>query len=145
MIYEKSKEVVRFHDDAIIPSRGSDGSAGYDLYAVKDFIVDQQSGRTIVGTGIGIHVPNGTYGRVAPRSGLAVKKGIDVGAGVIDEDYTGEVKILLFNFGDSVYEGKKGDRIAQLIIERIETPEIIEVSKLGDTSRGTGGFGSTGK
>lgn len=138
-------EVVRFHDDAILPTRGTFRSAGYDLYAVEDFIVEQLSGRALVSTGIGIHVPSGTYGRVAPRSGLAVKKGIHVGAGVIDEDYTGELKVLLFNFGDFPYYGKKGERIAQLIIEKIETPEIFEVDKLSETERGEGGFGSTGK
>ena len=144
-MYDKVMEVTRFHVDAIIPTRGSPGAAGYDLYALEDFVINQQAGRGIIRTGIGIHVPKGTYGRIAPRSGLAVKKGIDVGAGVIDEDYTGEVKVLLFNFGDFVYEGKKGDRIAQLIIEKIETPEIIEVDNLETTERGEGGFGSTGK
>ena len=138
-------EVVRFHNDAILPTRGTFRSAGYDLYAVEDFLVEQLPGRALVSTGIGIHVPSGTYGRVAPRSGLAVKKGIDVGAGVIDEDYTGELKVLFFNFGDFPYYGKKGERIAQLIIEKIETPEIFEVDKLSATERGEGGFGSTGK
>jgi dUTP pyrophosphatase len=89
-------------------------------------------------------LPNGVYGRVAPRSGLAVKHGIQVGAGVVDPDYTGEVKVVLFNHGDKDFEVKKGDRVAQLILERCETPEVEEVGTVEDTERGAGGFGSTG-
>jgi len=89
-------------------------------------------------------VPDGTYGRIAPRSGLAVKKGIDVGAGVIDRDYTGQVGVVLFNNSDEDFEIKVGDRIAQLVIEKIATPEVQIVDDLEDTVRGVGGFGSTG-
>ena len=81
---------------------------------------------------------------VAPRSGLAYKKGIDVGAGVIDEDYRGEVGVILFNFGEEDFEVAPGDRIAQLILERIATPDVEVVSDLDATDRGAGGFGSTG-
>jgi dUTP pyrophosphatase len=98
----------------------------------------------MVSTGIAIGIPNGTYGRVAPRSGLAAKHGIDVGAGVIDPDYTGEVKVILFNNSDNDFEIKKGDRIAQLILEKVLTPEIKELGELAKTLRGEGGFGSTG-
>lgn len=83
-------------------------------------------------------------GRIAPRSGLAVKHGISTGAGVIDADYRGQVKILLFNHGDKDFEVKEGDRIAQLILERIYTPEVVEVEELEESVRGAGGFGSTG-
>lgn len=83
-------------------------------------------------------------GRVAPRSGLAVKHSIHTGAGVIDADYRGEVKVILFNLGDSDFEIKEGDRIAQLILERIYTPEVKVVAVLDATVRGAGGFGSTG-
>uniref|UniRef100_A0A8C0D690 Deoxyuridine 5'-triphosphate nucleotidohydrolase n=1 Tax=Balaenoptera musculus TaxID=9771 RepID=A0A8C0D690_BALMU len=89
-------------------------------------------------------IPSGCYGRVAPRSGLAAKHFIDVGAGVIDEDYRGNVGVVLFNFGKEKFEVKKGDRIAQLICEQIFYPEIEEVQVLDDTERGSGGFGSTG-
>lgn len=97
-----------------------------------------------MGTGVAVVLPVGTYGRVAPRSGLAVKHGINVGAGVVDPDYTGEVKVLLFNHGVDAFEVKRGDRIAQLILERCETPDVEEVGVIAETARGAGGFGSTG-
>jgi len=83
-------------------------------------------------------------GRVAPRSGLAAKHSINTGAGVIDADYRGEVKVILFNHSDNDFTIKEGDRIAQLVIERIYTPEVVVVEKLEATVRGAGGFGSTG-
>lgn len=92
-------------------------------------------------------IPIGTYGRLAPRSGLAWKNHIDVGAGVIDADYRGEVKVLLFNFSDQDFTVKRGDRIAQLICEVIAVPEVDEIGEdeeLAATQRGAGGFGSTG-
>jgi dUTP pyrophosphatase len=88
-------------------------------------------------------LPYGTYGRIAPRSGLAVS-GIDVGAGVIDLDYTGEVKVLVINTNNTPYNIDIGDRIAQLIVEKIATPVIIQVEALDNTARGSMGFGSTG-
>lgn len=91
-----------------------------------------------------IPFPKITDGRIAPRSGLAVNHFIDTGAGVIDADYRGPVKVLLFNHGDADFEVKVGHRIAQLIIERIYHPEILEVQELSATVRGAGGFGSTG-
>jgi dUTP pyrophosphatase len=81
---------------------------------------------------------------VAPRSGLAAKHSIDVGAGVIDYDYRGPVKVVLFNLSDADFSIKQGDRIAQLVLERIHTPEVVVVEKLAGTVRGAGGFGSTG-
>ena len=131
--------------DAIIPTRGSDRSVGYDLYSVVDTVVPCQAGNALVATGLAITLPPGCYGRVAPRSGLAVKHCINVGAGVIDPDYTGEVKVVLFNHGEKDFEVKKGDRIAQLVLEKCETPLIEEISIVEDTERGSGGFGSTGK
>ena len=90
-------------------------------------------------------IPVGNYGRVAPRSGLACKNFIDVGAGVVDSDYRGEVKVLLFNFGEQEFKVNPGDRIAQLIIEKYTRTEIEEVADdLDNTVRGAGGFGSTG-
>ena len=83
-------------------------------------------------------------GRVAPRSGLASKHSIATGAGVIDADYRGPVKVLLFNHGEADFEVKEGDRIAQLVLERIFTPDVVEVAELDATVRGAGGFGSTG-
>tara|TARA_B100000767_G_scaffold79750_1_gene76429 strand:+ start:8227 stop:8652 length:426 start_codon:yes stop_codon:yes gene_type:complete len=131
--------------DAIIPNRGSDGAVGYDLYSSEDAVVPCQAGRALVSTGITVVLPPGVYGRVAPRSGLAAKHCINVGAGVIDPDYTGEVKVILFNHGLKDFEIKKGDRIAQLVLERCETPPIEEINIIEDTERGSGGFGSTGQ
>jgi dUTP pyrophosphatase len=136
--------VKKLSYDAIIPTRGSDGAVGYDLYSSEDAVVPCQCGRALVGTGIALSLPNDVYGRVAPRSGLAVKHCINVGAGVIDPDYTGEVKVVLFNHGDKDFEVKKGDRIAQLILERCETPMVKEIGLLEETLRGSDGFGSTG-
>jgi len=135
--------VKKLVEDAIIPTRGSTHAVGYDLYSVEDCCVPHNS-RHLVGTGISIVLPVNVYGRVAPRSGLAVKHGIQVGAGVIDPDYTGEVKVALFNQGDKDFEIKKGDRIAQLVLERCETPAVREVQSIEETTRGSGGFGSTG-
>lgn len=89
-------------------------------------------------------IPEGNYGRIAPRSGLAAKNMIDVGAGVIDSDYRGEVKVLLFNLSDVDFEVSKNDRIAQLIIEKYTPTQLVEVEELDSTVRGVGGFGSTG-
>ena len=89
-------------------------------------------------------LPPGCYGRVAPRSGLALKKSIDIGAGVIDSDYRGEVGVILFNFGNKDFIVNMGDRIAQLIFEKIKTPKIKETDELEGTDRGIGGYGSTG-
>ena len=135
--------VKKLVQDAIIPTRGSGGAVGYDLYSV-DEVVLSPSQRTLVGTGVAVVLPMKVYGRVAPRSGLTVKHGIHVGAGVIDPDYTGEIKVALFNLGDGPFEVKKGDRIAQLILDRCETPYVREITEMSETQRGDGGFGSTG-
>ncbi|XP_032831833.2 deoxyuridine 5'-triphosphate nucleotidohydrolase, mitochondrial isoform X2 [Petromyzon marinus] len=100
--------------------------------------------RLVVQTDIQIALPAGCYGRIAPRSGLAAKHGIDVGAGVVDEDYRGNVGVVLFNFGKKPFVVKRGDRIAQLICEKIFYPQLEECTSLENTERGSGGFGSTG-
>jgi dUTP pyrophosphatase len=101
-------------------------------------------GRALIDTGLAIRVPDNCYGRVAPRSGLAVKYGIDVGAGVIDSDYTGPVKVLLFNHGDADFVVNAGERIAQFIVVKIDARAFDVAEALGDTERGAAGFGSTG-
>ncbi|SAM82407.1 probable dUTP pyrophosphatase [Ustilago bromivora] len=131
------------HPLAKLPTRGSALAAGYDLYA-SERVVLPRGGRKVVQTGICLAIPTGHYGRVAPRSGLASKHGIDVGAGVIDEDYRGLLGVLLFNLGDADFTINEGDRIAQLIIEKISTPKVQQVESLDETLRGEGGFGSTG-
>ncbi|XP_010285269.1 PREDICTED: deoxyuridine 5'-triphosphate nucleotidohydrolase, mitochondrial [Phaethon lepturus] len=135
---------TKLSENASAPSRGSARAAGYDLYSAYDCVIPPME-KAVVKTDIQIALPSGCYGRVAPRSGLAAKHFIDVGAGVIDEDYRGNVGVVLFNFGKETFEVKKGDRIAQLICERICYPELEEVEALDDTERGEGGFGSTGK
>lgn len=96
-------------------------------------------------TDLQVMIPEGCYGRIAPRSGLAVKNFIDVGAGVVDSDYRGNVGVILFNFSDVDFQVKRGDRVAQLICEKIEFPELVEEKEnLSETARGNGGFGSTG-
>lgn len=136
-------KLKRVHDDAKVLFKGSVGSAGYDLASTIGVSIQPWS-RAIVPTGWAMTVPKGTYGRVAPRSGLAARKSIDVAAGVVDRDYTGEVKVILVNNSDIEFKVKVGDRIAQLIIEAIANPKIVIVPDLSETSRGRGGFGSTG-
>ncbi|NWR69140.1 DUT protein, partial [Centropus unirufus] len=135
---------ARLSENASVPSRGSARAAGYDLYSAYDCVIPPME-KAVVKTDIQIALPSGCYGRIAPRSGLAAKHFIDVGAGVIDEDYRGNVGVVLFNFGKESFQVKKGDRIAQLICERIFYPELEEVQALDDTERGEDGFGSTGK
>src|SRR5210317_263460 len=135
--------VKRLVQDATIPTRGSSGAVGYDLYSIDEVVVSP-SQRALVGTGVVVILPMNVYGRVAPRSGLAVKHGIQVGAGVVDPDYRGEIKVVIFNQGDRDFVIKKGDRIAQLVLERCETPDVREIESLDETDRGSGGFGSTG-
>eukprot|EP00242_Pyramimonas_sp_CCMP2087_P018582 CAMPEP_0198209828 /NCGR_PEP_ID=MMETSP1445-20131203/17758_1 /TAXON_ID=36898 /ORGANISM="Pyramimonas sp., Strain CCMP2087" /LENGTH=168 /DNA_ID=CAMNT_0043883723 /DNA_START=123 /DNA_END=629 /DNA_ORIENTATION=- len=134
------KKITEF---ATIPSRGSALAAGYDLSSAYDYTVPAR-GKEIVLTDLSIAIPEGTYARIAPRSGLAAKHSIDVGAGVVDADYRGNVGVILFNFSDKDFAVKAGDRVAQMILERISTPEVVEVDDLDDTTRGAGGFGSTG-
>ncbi|CAG9766315.1 unnamed protein product [Ceutorhynchus assimilis] len=129
--------------DAFPPTKGSLKAAGYDLKSAVDINVKAR-GKALVDTGLRVELPEGCYGRIAPRSGLAVKNFIDVGAGVVDEDYRGVLKVVLFNHSDEDFEVKKGDRIAQLICEKIYYPELEEVQELTNTERGAGGFGSTG-
>jgi dUTP pyrophosphatase len=134
------------YDDAQIPSKGSDGSAGYDIRAYHDVVIEPGEWK-LIKTGVAVQVPIDCYVRVAPRSGLALKFGIQVGAGVIDSDYRDGIGVILFNHSqNNNFEVKKGDRIAQLIFEKIHLcdPEIVDYSILTNTERGTDGFGSTG-
>ena len=139
-------EVVRLQPTAILPSRGSAYAAGFDLYSVDHYVVFPGQ-RVVVSTGIGLQkLPDGTYGRIAPRSGLAVKHGLDILAGVVDPDYRGEIKVVLINTDmRGPFVIKPGYRIAQLILEKYEVADVVEVSEsVNDTTRGDAGFGSTG-
>lgn len=137
-------EIKKLSPKARMPFRASVDDAGYDLYSVVESVVPKGD-RRLISTGISMTVPEGHYGRIAPRSGLAVKHGISTGAGVIDASFTGEVQVLLFNHGDSELRVNEGDRIAQLLIEKISLPEIKEVQELKPTSRAAKGFGSSGR
>ena len=137
-------EIKRLSEDSKLPIRSSEGAAGYDLFSSIDLIIKART-KGIVEIGISLAIPKNHYGRISSRSSLAVNYDIDVGAGVIDEDYRGPIKVILFNHGYKDFIINKGDRIAQLIIEKISYPEIIEVNELDQTLRGDKGFGSTGK
>ena len=137
--------VLRFKQldsKAVLPVRGSALAAGLDLCSIEDVAL-QPKQRAIVPTGLAVAIPPGFYGRVAPRSGLAAKNGLDVLAGVIDSDYRGEIRCVLYNTGDEVIELPAGSKICQLIVEQIITPEATWVNDLDSTARGAGGFGST--
>ena len=136
-------KVKRMVNHAKLPIRGSVGAAGYDLHAVEKTVIPAQS-RSVVKTGIAIEIPEGLYARIAPRSGLSVKKPIDVGAGVVDSDYRGEIGVVLINHSNKDFEVNVGDRIAQMILEQIKTPEVVKQADLDQTDRGEKGFGSTG-
>lgn len=135
-------KVQRLHPAAILPTYATPFAAGADLYCVEAFTL-QPGARYLVPIGLAIEIPPGWYGRVAPRSGLAVKHGIDVLAGVIDADYRGELCVLLINFGEQAVSFDAGARIAQLIIERAASGDYVWGEDLSDTARGAGGFGST--
>jgi len=130
--------------DAKAPTRGSELAAGYDMYASEDTFIIVGGWKTVA-TGVHMALPAGVYGRVAPRSGLAVKNGIMVGAGVVDPDYRGEVKVVLHNHGNKKFMIQKGDRIAQIVLEKYAIVDVVEKDELPASKRGDGGFGSTGR
>jgi len=140
---ESCLQVKFLSEHAKMPTRGSPQSAGFDLSSAEKTVVPA-GGRAVVKTDLSIACPEGTYARIAPRSGLAVKKMIDCGAGVVDADYRGNVGVVLFNFGPEDFEVSVGDRIAQLMLEQISMVPAVKVEELTETHRGEGGFGSTG-
>lgn len=136
-------QIKLLNDNAQMPTRGTEHSAGFDLYAPER--VDIPAGQSyLVGTGLSFAIPSGWFGQINPRSSMASKHKIRVGARVIDADYRGEVMINLHNDSDSTYEIMKGDRIAQVVFMPFMA-DIQQVNNLDDTQRGSGGFGSTGK
>ncbi len=138
-------DVLRFKQldpKAVLPARGSALAAGLDLCSIEDVEL-QPKQRAMVPTGLAVAIPPGFYGRVAPRSGLAAKNGLDVLAGVIDSDYRGEIRCVLYNTGEQTISLPAGSKICQLIVEQIITPEAMWVNDLDQTARGAGGFGST--
>ena len=137
--------VRRLRPDAIIPAYAHPGDAGLDLHASED--VTLEPGVTcLVPTGVAIELPEATEAQVRPRSGLALKHSVTVlnTPGTIDEGYRGEVGVVLINHGYTTFHVTRGMRIAQLVIQKRWTVEVVQVDGLTDTTRGTGGFGSTG-
>ena len=139
-------DVLRFRKldpRAVLPKRGSALAAGLDVCSIEEIELAPKQ-RVMAKTGLAVAIPPGFYGRVAPRSGLASKNGLDVLAGVIDSDYRGEVCCLLYNTGEEIIKLAAGSKICQLIIEQIITPDAAWATDLDETARGAGGFGSTG-
>jgi len=137
-----SLRIMKLSDKATIPTKGSRFAACHDIYALKDGMVPAKE-QKMVETGIAIGLPERTYGRLAARSGMASKMGIEVGGGLIDADYTGEVKVILRNHGEADCVFKAADRIAQLTIEKVANTDAMEVDDLETTERGKAGFGSS--
>lgn len=137
-------EIQKLSEYAQLPQRATNGSVGYDLFSAENKIINPKC-RELIKLDISLKIPEGHYGRIAPRSGLSSKKSIDIGAGVIDRDYRGNIMVLIINNNpESIFEIKRGNKIAQLILEKCSTPEIKEVKELDKTYRGENGFGSTG-
>jgi dUTP pyrophosphatase len=129
------------------PAQGHDGDAGYDLHAAEAITLAPGE-RASVGTGVAVAIPDGQAGLVLPRSGLAARNGISVvnSPGLIDSGYRGELRVLLLNTDRAdAFTVEPGDRIAQLVIVAVATPQLEEVAELDETTRGVGGFGSTGR
>jgi dUTP pyrophosphatase len=139
-------KVRRLDARARLPRRAYPGDAGLDLYALEDDVLGPGE-RASIRTGVAVEIPDGQAGLVLPRSGLAVKHGIALvnAPGLIDAGYRGEVRVLLLNTDRSTpFEIARGDRIAQLVLVRVETPAVVEVEELALSQRGAGGFGSSG-
>lgn len=140
--------IKKLNNDAIIPTRGSNEAAGYDLYACCDAIITIDPHKTVkIGTGLSIQPPKGYFGAIFARSGLATKQGLRPAnaVGICDQDYLGEYIVALYNDSDQSRIISNGDRIAQLIFLPYQDINFIEVDELDETGRGTGGFGSTGE
>jgi len=135
--------VKKLSDSSQVPTRGSPCAAGWDLYASEPCTVPER-GKAIIKIDIAIAIPYGYYGRIAPRSGMSWKNHTDIGAGVIDCDYRGPIGVVMFNHGAESLSIKMGDRVAQLVIEKINTSTLVEVDVLDHMERGEDGFGSTG-
>ncbi len=135
--------IVKIFGEGKLPHYSTEGSAGADLFSNEDITL-KPGERHLISTGIRVEIPEGYVGLIWPRSGIAVRNGIDTMAGVIDSDYRGEVKVLIINHGGEPFKIEKGFKIAQLLIQKVERAKFIRVENLSDTNRGEGGFGSTG-
>lgn len=137
-------KVKKLHPDAIIPNIAHEGDAGFDLYTIDDVIVEPGQ-RAQVPVGLAFEIPLGYVGLIWDKSGLSHKGGIKTLGGVLDSGYRGELKVGIINLSSEKYIFEKGHKIAQMLIQKVESPIFEEVLELSDTIRGEGGFGSTGK
>lgn len=146
MIRVELKRVGSRGEPLPLPRYMTEGAAGLDLCADSACVLGPME-RALVPTGLAIAIPPGYEGQVRPRSGLAVKRGVTVlnAPGTIDSDYRGEVQVILVNLSDRHVELARGERIAQLVLAKVERAELVEVAELAETARGDGGFGSTGR
>ena len=141
---KKNKLLVKINNsNAKLPTKGSEFAAGYDLYSCDEGVIKSKM-KGKIDIGLSLIIPNNHYGRIAPRSGLTLNYSLDVGAGVIDSDYRGNISVILFNHGDKDFKYNIGDRIAQIIIEKISNCDIVNITEIDETTRGNNGFGSTG-
>lgn len=138
---------VKLDEGAIMPTRAHEEDAGYDIYSPEDFVlhgmISNSAGMAVIDTGVHVEIPRGYVGILKSKSGLNVKSNI-IGTGVIDAGYTGSIKVKLYNLGVQPHSFHKGDKLIQLVIYPILTPELEEVDELEETERGSNGFGSTG-
>ncbi len=136
--------MVKLHPTAMLPTRATPGSVGYDLYANHDLYLGPGPSFGLVGTGVAVSASSNFYAKIESRSGLA-RHGVVVQAGILDPDHTGEVGVLLYNFSRDPHRVRIGDRIAQLVCYRHAIPVLYQVDRLEETFRGAGSFGSTGR
>lgn len=136
-------QVKKLHQEARFPTRACEGDAGLDLYAIEDRVVTPGQ-RVVIGTGIALGIPYGAVGLIWDKSGIASKSGMKVMGGVIDAGYRGEIRVVLTNLGENAYLVHIGDKIAQILIQKVELLSVEEVDELPDTERDEQGFGSTG-
>lgn len=138
-------KIIKTSEKAIIPKKATQDSAGYDIYSIEQSCKLLSLERKSFSTGIKIQIPRGYFGRISPRSGLSLKSGIDVMAGTIDSDYTGEIKIILINLSEIEVQIDTNKAIAQLIIQKHYDMDLLLSDKFEKTERGESGFGSTDK
>lgn len=142
--YDDRVKCKRLNSESQVPTKNNNTDAGWDLYSVSDTYISSHS-RKLINTGISLQIPKEWVGLIWPRSGLSVKAGVDVLAGVIDSGYRGEIKVCLYNTSDETVVIQKGDRIAQILFQEVPDIKMVEVECLTDSQRGDDGFGSSGR
>lgn len=145
MFFSNNKlQVKKITENATLPTKANTHAAGYDLYSAYNYRILSRD-KCLIKTDIQIKCPSGTYGRIAPRSSMSWNNHTSISAGVIDKDYRGNICIVMFNHSNNIVSIKKGDRVAQIICEKIKYPILIEKQNLPKTDRDCNGFGSTEK